>query len=271
MDQRTAQTGKVYLIGAGPGDPELLTLKAARAIASSDVIFYDDPVNPEVLTHARRGVELVYVGKRADAHSRAQADINRMLVERARRGQTVGRIKGGDPFIFGRGGEEAIALAEASINWEVVPGISSGAAAAAYAGIPLTHRDHSSSVAFITGHQSQFQAGRKIDWAEAARLADTLVIFMCAGTIAAIARALVEGGRAPSTPMALIRWATYDHQEVYAGTLEELINRGEIKIETPAIAIIGAVAALEKRLRWFGRQSLYRSLKDIEVIDHAVA
>jgi uroporphyrin-III C-methyltransferase len=271
MDQSTAQTGKVYLIGAGPGDPELLTLKAARAIASSDVIFYDDLVNPEVLAHARRGVELIYVGKRAGAHSRAQAEINRMLVERARRGQTVGRIKGGDPFIFGRGAEEALALAEASINWEVVPGISSGVAGAAYAGIPLTHRDYSSSVAFITGHQSQFQGRRKIDWTETARLADTLVIFMCAETIGAVARALVEGGRAPSTPIAIIRWATYRHQEVYAGTLAELIDQGEIKIETPAIAIIGEVAALEKRLKWFGGRAPHRSLREIAVIDRAIA
>lgn len=274
MEMTTRQTGKVFLIGAGPGDPELLTLKAARAIASCDVIFYDDLVNPEVLAHARRGVELVYVGKRAGAHSAPQAEINRMLIERARRGQTVARLKGGDPFIFGRGGEEALALAEASIDWEVVPGVSSGVAAAAYAGIPLTHRDYSSSVAFITGHQSRLQGRRRIDWAETARLADTLVIFMCAETIAAIARSLVESARAPSTPIAIIRWATYGHQEVYTGTLGELIEhdeRGEIEIESPAIAIIGEVVALEQRLKWFGKDSLRRPLKQMKAAEPALA
>ena len=271
MDQRTGQTGRVYLIGAGPGDPELLTLKAARAIASSDVIFYDDLVNPEVLAHARRGVELVYVGKRSGAHSTPQAEINRMLIERARRGQTVARLKGGDPFIFGRGGEEALALAEAAIDWEVVPGISAGVAAAAYAGIPLTHRDYSSSITFITGHQSQFQGRRKIDWAKTAQLADTLVIFMCAETIGAIARLLVEGGSPESTPIAIIRWATYDHQEVYTGTLGEFIERPEIRIESPAIAIIGEVVALEKRLKWFGKDAVHLSLDQPDVIEAAVA
>src|SRR5262249_44404258 len=149
MDQRIEQTGKVYLIGAGPGDPKLLTIKAAEAIAAADTIVYDYLVNPETLCHARRGVELIFVGKRGGQPSASQFEINRILIEQGGLGRTVARLKGGDPFIFGRGGEEAEALAAEGIPWEVIPGISSGVAAAAYAGIPLTPRGYSSSVAFI--------------------------------------------------------------------------------------------------------------------------
>ncbi|HVG21365.1 MAG TPA: uroporphyrinogen-III C-methyltransferase, partial [Blastocatellia bacterium] len=155
MDDSHNQTGKVYLIGAGPGDPKLLTIKAAEALAASDVIVYDYLVNPQVLAHARRDSELIYVGKRAGEPSTSQDEINRILVAEARAGKTLARLKGGDPFIFGRGGEEAEALVEAGVEWEVIPGIPSGIAAAAYAGIPLTHRDHSSSVAFITGRDAR--------------------------------------------------------------------------------------------------------------------
>ena len=248
-------TGKVLLIGAGPGDPGLLTIKAANAIASADVIVYDHLVNPEVLAHSRRGAELVYAGKRASEHSMSQGEINQLLIARARRGQIVARLKGGDPFIFGRGGEEAEALVEAGIGWEIIPGISSGVAAAAYAGIPLTHRGYSSSVAFITGHNAFGGRSRGLDWTVTAHAADTLVIFMCAETIAAIARELVASGRRPSTPVALIRWGTYQHQEVYTGTLDDLIGldeAGSLSVEPPVIAIVGEVVALSAKLNWFG-------------------
>lgn len=258
------EIGKVYLIGAGPGDPKLLTIKAAEAIAASDAIIYDYLVNPEVLAHSRRGAELIYAGKRAGEHSISQTDINRLLIARARRGEIVARLKGGDPFIFGRGGEEAEALTEAGVEWEVVPGISSGIAAAAYAGIPLTHRDYSSSVAFITGHDA---GGRKpaIDWPAAARAADTLVIFMCAETITTIACDLIAGGRSPSTPIAIIRWGTYQHQEVFTGALEDLIAVRDVEgrrfsVEPPAIAIIGEVVGLANKLEWFGLEELRHSL-----------
>jgi uroporphyrin-III C-methyltransferase len=260
--------GKVYLIGAGPGDPLLLTLKAAKAIATSDVIVYDYLVNPEILAHARRGAELIYVGKRAGQPSISQSEINGILIERATRGEMVARVKGGDPFVFGRGGEEAESLAEASIEWEVIPGVSSGVAAAAYAGIPLTHRGYASSVAFITGHESE-KAGRGLDWPALARSADTLVVFMCAETITGIAYRLVRAGRAPSTPVAIIRWGTYQScQEVYSTTLAALASVDEqtgeaarikiegLKIEPPAIAIIGSVVSLKDKLHWFGRPAI---------------
>jgi uroporphyrin-III C-methyltransferase len=248
------RTGKVYLIGAGPGDPKLLTIRAVEAIGASDTIVYDYLVNPEVLAHARRGVELIYAGKRAGQESISQSEINRILIEQAMEGRTVARLKGGDPFIFGRGGEEAEALAEAGIGWEVIPGISAGIAAASYAGIPLTHRGHASSVAFVTGHDS-LASRQGIDWREAARAADTLVIFMCAETIRKIARALIESGRAPSTPLAIIRWATYSHQEIYSGTLGEIAGSEWIEIGPPAIAIVGEVVSLRSKLKWFGYES----------------
>jgi uroporphyrin-III C-methyltransferase len=253
MSNRATKGGKVYLIGAGPGDPKLLTIKAAEAISASDVIVYDYLVNPEVLRHARRGAELIYVGKRAGQPSISQSEINQTLIECARRGDMVARLKGGDPFIFGRGGEEAESLVRAGVEWEVIPGISSGNAAAAYAGIPLTHRDHASSVTFITGHDSPAKRGRAVDWDAHARAADTLVIFMCAETVTRIARALIRGGRAPETPVAIIRWGTYEHQEVYSGALEDLAESFELApiiIEPPAIAIIGDVVSLKERLRW---------------------
>jgi uroporphyrin-III C-methyltransferase len=256
------RTGKVYLIGAGPGDPKLLTIRASEAIANSDVIVYDYLVNPEVLVYARRGAELIYVGKRSGEPSVSQMEINSILIEQASQGRIVARLKGGDPFIFGRGGEEAEALVDAGIAWEVVPGISSGVAAAAYAGIPLTHRDYSSSVAFITGHDGSKKRDR-VDWSSAAHAADTLVIFMCAETITNIAAELIASGRRESTPVAIVRWGTYEDQEVFTGTLHDLACqdgsagsefRGAIR--PPAIAIVGEVVSLREKLHWFGRRAL---------------
>ncbi|HXF38433.1 MAG TPA: uroporphyrinogen-III C-methyltransferase [Blastocatellia bacterium] len=251
------KTGKVYLIGAGPGDPKLLTLKAAEAIDESDVIVYDHLVNPEILAHSRRGAELVYVGKRAGEPSISQSQINRLLMGRAQSGQIVARLKGGDPFIFGRGGEEAEALANTNIQFEVIPGVSSGIAAAAYAGIPLTHRDYASSVAFITGHDAAHAKRPAVDWSITAHAADTLVVFMCAQTIARIAREIIASGRPATTPIAIIRWGTYQHQEVFTGTLEDLVAADELcqggfTIEPPAIAVIGDVVRLADKLAWFG-------------------
>jgi uroporphyrin-III C-methyltransferase len=264
MNDAKRSTGKVYLIGAGPGDPKLLTIKAAEAITVSDVIVYDYLVNPEVLAHSRRDAELIYAGKRAGEPSISQAQINRLLIERAAEGQVVARLKGGDPFVFGRGGEEAEALVEAGVEWEIIPGVSSGIAAAAYAGIPLTHRDHSSSVTFITGHDARGGNKQAVDWSILSHSAGTLVIFMCAETISGIARELVASGRAPSTPIAIVRWGTYQHQEVYSGTLDELIaadEYGGLRIEPPAIAIVGEVAALGTKLNWFGSDELRFELR----------
>jgi uroporphyrin-III C-methyltransferase len=272
MNDAKRSPGRVYLIGAGPGDPKLLTIKAAEAIGASDVIVYDYLVNPEVLAHSRRDAELIYAGKRAGEPSIAQADINRLLIERAATGQVVARLKGGDPFVFGRGGEEAEALVEAGIDWEIIPGVSSGVAAAAYAGIPLTHRDHSSSVTFITGHDARGSNKQAVDWSILAHSADTLVIFMCAETISSIARELIAAGHAPSTPIAIVRWGTYQHQEVYSGTLDELIaadEYGGLRIEPPAIAIVGEVAALGTKLNWFGDAELRFELRALFEADVA--
>jgi len=245
------------LIGAGPGDPKLLTLRAAEAIEESDVIVYDHLVNPEVLAHSRRGAELIYVGKRAGEPSSSQSRINRLLISCAQDGQIVARLKGGDPFVFGRGGEEAEALADSAVAFEVIPGVSSGIAAAAYAGIPLTHRDYSSSVAFITGHDAAHTKRPAVDWSITAHAADTLVIFMCAQTIARIAREIIASGRPPATPIAIIRWGTYQHQEVCTTTLEDLVaadqaHAGGLTIDPPAIAVIGDVVRLADKLAWFG-------------------
>jgi uroporphyrin-III C-methyltransferase len=263
MTDAFIQRGKVYLIGAGPGDPKLLTLKAAEAISASDIIVYDYLVNPEVLVHARRDAELIYVGKRAGEPSITQSEINHILITRAREGHSVARLKGGDPFIFGRGGEEAEALVDAGIEWEIIPGISSGIAAAAYAGIPLTHRNYSSSVAFITGHDSR-KSRPGVDWSQVSHAADTLVIFMCAETIAHITRELVASGRSPKTPIALIRWGTYENQEVYTGTLADIAASAQTSfIEHPAIAIVGDVVSLSEKLAWFGNRSSIYSLNSL--------
>ena len=264
MNDAKTPGGKVFLIGAGPGDPKLLTIKAAEAIGASDVIVYDYLVNAEVLAHSGRDAELVYAGKRPGEPSISQAQINRLLIERALEGQVVARLKGGDPFVFGRGGEEAEALVEAGVEWEIIPGVSSGIAAAAYAGIPLTHRGCSSSVTFITGHDARGGDKQAVDWSILAHSADTLVIFMCAETISSIARELTASGRAPSTPITIVRWGTYQHQEVYSGSLDDLItagDRGGFKIEPPAIAIVGKVAALGAKLSWFGSGELRYELR----------
>src|ERR1044071_8885874 len=200
MKSGAQQPRRFNLLGAGPGDPKLLTIKAAETIAAADVIVYDYLVNPEILAHAQRGAELIYAGKRAGDPPVTQSDINLILIHHAQAGRTVARLKGGDPFIFGRGGEEAEALVDAGVAWEVIPGISAGVAAAAYAGIPLTHRGAASSVAFITGHDGRNKR-KGIDWSRAAHAADTLVIFMCAETIAEIAGKLIDAGRPASTPM----------------------------------------------------------------------
>ena len=263
--------GLVYLIGAGPGDPGLLTIRGADAIRASDVVVYDYLVHPEILRHSRSGAELIYVGKQAGVASVSQHEINDLLVRLARSGKTVARLKGGDPFVFGRGGEEAEALVEAGIRWEVIPGVSSGVAAAAYAGIPVTHRDYSSSVAFVTGHKraagwnadgppaaarpdaDEDQAAR-VYLRDTAQRADTLVIFMCAGALSEIAAGLIEGGRERTTPVAVVRWGSYEHQEVFVGTLDDALNPNGA-ITSPAIAIVGEVVELRKKLRWFGSES----------------
>jgi uroporphyrinogen III methyltransferase/synthase len=249
------RSGKVYLVGAGPGDPGLLTLKARDLIAEADCVIYDYLVNPKILKHARARAELIYAGKRGLESSQqlwTQAEINRLIVVKANEHAVVVRLKGGDPFIFGRGGEEAEALVEAGIEWEVVPGVSAGSSVAAYAGIPITHRGLSSSVTFVTGHEEPSKSQSAIRWDHLANGADTLVFFMGMGRIAEISDQLISNGRDADTPVAVIRWGTYGHQETVVSTLSEIraaIERR--KLTAPALIVVGEVVRLRERLQWF--------------------
>jgi uroporphyrinogen III methyltransferase / synthase len=253
--KRGAKSGKVYLVGAGPGDPGLLTLKAYELLHLADCVIYDYLVNPEILKYAKPGAELIYVGKRGTEIPWTQGEINRLLVEKAERHATVVRLKGGDPFIFGRGGEEAEALVDAGIVWEVVPGVSAGAAVTAYAGIPVTHRGVSSSVAFVTGHEDPTKPQSAICWEHLALGADTLVFFMGVANVREIARQLVAHGRAAETPAAVIRWGTYEHQEIHVSDLAGVADVVEReRVTAPALIVVGEVVRLRERLQWFAPQ-----------------
>ncbi|HVA00513.1 MAG TPA: uroporphyrinogen-III C-methyltransferase, partial [Terriglobia bacterium] len=248
--------GKVYLVGAGPGDPGLLTLKGKAAIERADVVIYDFLANEELLRFAPPECENICVGKRPGEPSASQEEINGLLITKAAEGKTVVRLKGGDPFIFGRGGEEAQALVRADIAFEVVPGISSGYAAPAYAGIPVTHRDLASSVAFLTGHEDPYKASTGIDWSKLATGAGTLVLFMGVRNLPEITAALIEQGRDAHTPVAVIRWGTRAQQQVVTGTLADIGSKAE-GIEPPAVIVIGEVVQLRDELNWFERLPLF--------------
>lgn len=251
----TPQRGKVYLIGAGPGDPGLLTLRGKECLEEAAVVVYDSLVNPAVLDHAPERAERIYVGKHEGRHTIPQEEINALLIARAKEGNTVARVKGGDPFIFGRGGEEAEALAEAGIPFEVVPGVTSAVAAPAYAGIPLTHRELTSSVAFITGHEATPKRPDQVDWAKLATGAGTLVLYMGIRNLPVLAEALIRHGRDPRTPAAVIRWGTTPRQETVVGTLEEIAEKAR-NLSPPGIIVVGEVVALRDRLRWFEARPL---------------
>jgi uroporphyrinogen III methyltransferase/synthase len=242
--------GKVYLIGAGPGDPGLFTLKGKRCLEEADVVVYDYLANPRLLRYAKPNAELIYVGKQADQHTLPQEEIGRLLVARASQGKVVARLKGGDPFIFGRGGEEAEELAAAGIPFEVVPGVTSAVAAPAYAGIPLTHRDFTSTVAFVTGHEDPTKEETGIAWDKIATGIGTLVFFMGVGQLPEIVGKLMRHGRSPSTPAAVIRWGTRAEQEVVTGTLADLADKCR-GMKPPALIVVGEVVALREKLRWF--------------------
>jgi uroporphyrinogen III methyltransferase/synthase len=247
-------TGKVYLVGAGPGDPGLLTLKARDLIAAADCVIYDYLVNPEILKHAQAGAELIYVGKRGFGDSWTQADINRLLVEKADEHASVVRLKGGDPFIFGRGGEEAEVLVAAGIEWEVVPGVSAGSSVAAYAGIPVTHRGLSSSVAFVTGHEDPAKLQSAIRWDSLAAGVDTIVFFMGVARIREIASQLTAHGKSDQTPIAVISWGTYEDQQTITGTLADIADKVQReKVKAPALIVVGEVVRLREKLQWFER------------------
>ena len=239
-----ARPGTVHLVGAGPGDPELLTLKALRLIRAADAVVYDYLVTPAILAEAPAGCERVFVGKRAGFHCRPQSEIDQILVMLARQGKRVVRLKGGDQFVFGRGGEEAEALAAEGIPCEVVPGITAALGAAASTGIPLTHRAHCSALVFITGHEHPDKPEASVRWEDYARLNATLCIYMGMHRLESITRRLQEGGLSPDTPAAIIQAATTDQERHLVATLGTLAERSAAAgISTPAIVIIGEVAA----------------------------
>nr|MDQ3056401.1 siroheme synthase CysG [Pseudomonadota bacterium] len=254
-DEHVITSGRVALVGAGPGDPGLLTLRGLRLLNEADVILHDRLVSADVLQLARRDAELVEVGKQADLHHFTQDQTNALMIEHARAGKRVVRLKGGDPFVFGRGGEELQALRAAGIDYEVVPGITAALACAAYAGVPLTHRDHAQSVRLITAHcKDSFDT---LDWIALAQDRQTLAVYMGVAGLDALARRLIAHGRGASTPFALIENGSRPGQRVITGTLQELAaSARRHAVQSPALLIIGEVAALASNLHWFGAAPL---------------
>ena len=253
-----AHRGRVLLVGAGPGDPGLVTVAAAEALAQAEVVVYDRLVNPRLLELAPAEAERIFVGKGPKRHSMSQEEINELLVARAGKGKRVVRLKGGDPFVFGRGGEEAEVLAAAGIAFEVVPGVTSAIAAAAYAGIPITHRGLASSVAFVTGHEDPTKDEPDVDWAKLATAVDTLVLLMGVGQLPQIVERLVAGGRDRATPVAVIEWGTLPRQRTVVGDLGDIVAKvEEADIGPPAVAVVGEVVRLREALRWFDVRPLF--------------
>jgi len=248
---------KVYIIGAGPGDAGLITLKGTEALREADVVIYDHLVNEELLKYAKSGARFIYAGKRGGEHTLEQEKINDLLVAEAQAGNIVARLKGGDPFIFGRGGEEAEALAAQDIIFEIIPGVSSAIAVPAYAGIPLTHRGLTSTVAFITGHEDPTKEKSDINWKALAGIG-TLVFLMGVKNIAQIKEALIANGKAPDTPAALIRRGTTPQQEIITGKLSDIAAKAQAAhFSPPAILVVGNVVDLRETLRWFEQKSLF--------------
>ena len=236
--------GCVFIVGAGPGDPGLLTLRAAQLLSRADVVVHDRLIHPQVLAHARPGARLIYAGKEGGADSTRQEDIHRELIEQARLGRMVVRLKGGDPFVFGRGGEEVMALAAAGIPWEVVPGVSSGAAAPAAAGIPITMRGLAASVTFATAHLDSGEP----DWAHLAQ-APTLVLFMAVTRLQQVSASLLLAGRAPETLAAVVEAGTWNHQRVIDGTLADIAQKAAAaELGSPALLVVGEVVGVRQVL-----------------------
>lgn len=246
------KTGKVYLVGAGPGDPGLLTIKARDLLELADCVVYDALVNTEILRFAKRGAEMIGVGKRCGQLSWSQREINSLLLEKSRQHGVIVRLKGGDPFVFGRGGEEALALAEAQIDFEIVPGITAGSAVAAYAGIPITHRGLSSSVTFITAHEDRAKSESTLRWQHLANGADTLVLFMGLAKLSDIAEQLIAWGRDANTPVAVIGSGTLATQQTVVGVLKDIAEITQREpIKAPALIVVGEVVRLREQLQWF--------------------
>jgi len=250
--------GKVFLVGAGPGDVSLITCKARECIERADLIVYDHLINPRLLRYSKEKAEKIYVGKVGGKHTLPQEEINRLLAKAADEGKIVCRLKGGDPFIFGRGGEEAEYLSEKGIPFEIVPGVTSAVAAPAYAGIPLTHRKVASTVAFITGNEAPDKPSSSIAWDKISTGADTLVFLMGVGNLPKIAARLIEEGRDPKAPVAVIEWGTLPRQRCVEGPLEEIAAIAERgKVQPPAVVVVGDVVKLRRHLAWFEKKLLF--------------
>lgn len=250
--------GKVYLIGAGPGDADLITVKGLEYLKIADVVVYDYLTNEELLKHCKADTEKIYAGKKASEHTLSQTEINELLVEKARQGLIVVRLKGGDPFIFGRGSEEAMELKNNNVEFEIIPGITAGIAAPSYAGIPITHRGYASSIAFITGHEDPSKIESDINWDKIATGIGTLVFYMGVANLAIIVSKLKEFGRTGNTPVALIRWGTRCFQQTITGDLDTIVKIAEENnFQPPAIIVVGEVVRLREKLKWFDIKPLF--------------
>jgi uroporphyrinogen III methyltransferase/synthase len=249
--------GKVYLVGAGPGDPELITVKGLECIKQADVLIYDFLASPSLLKHASEDTEIIYVGKKGGDHTLSQDRINSLIVEKAKSGSIVTRLKGGDPFIFGRGGEEAEVLITAGIPFEIVPGVTSAIAAPAYAGIPLTHRKFTSTLAFVTGHEDPSKEESSIDWASLVRGIGTIVFLMGVKNLPHITDRLLSHGMDPDTPVALVRWGTTARQSTVTGTVGTIAERAKaVGLKPPAIIVVGDVVKLRETMKWYENRPL---------------
>lgn len=249
--------GTVYLVGAGPGDPGLITVKGRECIEKADVLVYDYLAAPSHLAHAKKDAEIIYVGKKGGDHTLSQDGINALLVEKAKTGATVTRLKGGDPFIFGRGGEEAEVLIKEGINWEVIPGVTSAIAAPAYAGIPLTHRKFTATLSLVTGHEDPEKENSNIDW-DAISKSGTIVFFMGVKNLPNIVEKLSACGKPSDTPVALVRWGTTTRQETVAGTLATIVEDvRKAGLKSPSIIVVGDVVSLRDTMKWFENRPLF--------------
>lgn len=271
--------GKVYLVGAGPGDSELITVKGIEAIKKADVVLYDRLVNPRLLEYAPTNCELIYCGKLPTRHFMKQDEINSTLLKKALTGLTVVRLKGGDPSVFGRVGEEAAVLAEHNVAYEIVPGITSGIAAPLYAGIPVTHRDYAGSFAMVTAHDKSKNGKPDIDWEGLARGVQTIAFYMGVSNLDHICENLILHGKSPQTPVIVIQWGTWSRQKSVEGTLSSIVKKvKEEKIENPAITLVGDIVATREKIKWFEKKSLFgqqmilvRGSADEESIAHELS
>lgn len=250
--------GKVFLVGAGPGDPKLITVRGLEAIQKSDVIVYDRLASPRLLMHTKPGIEKIFVGKLPDKHMLKQAEINQLLVDLALQGKIVTRLKGGDPCVFGRVGEEAELLAQNQIEFEIIPGITSAIGVPAYAGIPVTHRDYTSSFTIVTGHEYTNKTYSDVNWDKLANSTGTLIFLMGVANLTNIRDELIRCGKSPDLPVALIRWGTWMEQETLTGTLETIVDQvKQANFQSPAVIIVGEVVKLREKLAWFEKKPLF--------------